>query len=197
MEEAAQPPKEQRSHERYVEELAGPDDYWKTLTNSARATRRQEVTIRRWVAGGELPVRRYRVGLNKRTRQVRASDLAKLTPIFDTSAMISGEDGQLNLVNIPAEQAAIRTEHQRLLSEVTALRGTLADYKQATELALGKHQESWLQALDVAQALFNHRFAQHQQVIETQQQALEQARCGIPSLVSLTTLFPRTSTLFP
>ena len=40
MEEAAQPAKEQRSHERYVEELAGPDDYWMTLTNSARATRR-------------------------------------------------------------------------------------------------------------------------------------------------------------
>jgi hypothetical protein len=65
MEEEAQPAKEQRSHERNVEELAGPEDYWMTLTDSARATRRQEATIRRWVAGGELPVRRYRVGLNK------------------------------------------------------------------------------------------------------------------------------------
>src|SRR5713101_4577890 len=136
MEEAAQPAKEQRSHERYVEELVGPDDYWMTLTDSARATRRQEVTIRRWVARGELPVRRYRVGLNKRTRQVRTSDLAKLTPIIDTSAMNSGEEGQLNLITIPAEQAPIRTEHQHLLSELTALRGAFADYKQATELSL-------------------------------------------------------------
>jgi len=176
MEEAAQPAKEQRSHERYVEELAGPDDYWMTLTDSARATRRQEVTIRRWVASGELPVRRYRVGLNKRTRQVRASDLANLTPIIDTSAMISGEEGQLNLINIPAEQAAIRAEHQQMLNEVAGLREALAEYRQAIELAMEKHWERWQQALDVVQEVFNHRLTQHQQVIEGQQQMLEQVR---------------------
>nr|HET6901447.1 hypothetical protein [Ktedonobacteraceae bacterium] len=61
-----------RSQERYADELAGPDDYWLTITDAARATRRQDVS---------LPVRRQYVGLNQRTRLVRASDLAALTPI--------------------------------------------------------------------------------------------------------------------
>ena len=58
----------------WVEELAGPDDYWLTLTDAARVTRRQEVTIRRWVAAGTLSVRNRPLGLNKRTRHVRAID---------------------------------------------------------------------------------------------------------------------------
>ena len=64
-------------HEQQVDALAGPEDYWLTITDAARATRRQDITIRRWIATGQLPVRRHTVGLNQRTRQVRASDLAR------------------------------------------------------------------------------------------------------------------------
>ena len=39
----------------FVDELAGPDDYWLSITDAARVTRRQEVSIRRWIAKGDLP----------------------------------------------------------------------------------------------------------------------------------------------
>src|SRR5215469_8917614 len=91
----------------WVEELAGPEDYWLTLTDAARVTRRQEVTIRRWVAAGSLPVRNRALGINKRTRQVRASDLARLSPIVDASATISGAAARIDLLSIPEQQAQV------------------------------------------------------------------------------------------
>jgi hypothetical protein len=47
---------------RYVEELASTEeypegDYWLTLTDAARVTKRQDKTIRDWVQQGKLPVR--------------------------------------------------------------------------------------------------------------------------------------------
>src|SRR5262249_20045659 len=89
----------------WVEELAGPEAFWLTLTDAARVTRRQEVTIRRWVASGTLPVRNRALGINKRTRHVRASDLARLSPIVDASATISGIAAQIDLLSIPEQQA--------------------------------------------------------------------------------------------
>src|SRR5215472_4643792 len=106
-----------------VEDLAGPEDYWLTLTDAARVTRRQEVTVRRWVAAGTLPVRNRPLGLNKRTRHVRASDLAKLSPIVDASATISGATAQIDLLSIPVQQAEILARHQQtqhLLQNVSA-----------------------------------------------------------------------------
>ena len=97
-----------------------------TITDTARVTRRQDITIRRWIASGDLPVRKNRVGLNRRARQVRASDVAKLTPIIDASAMISGEEARINLTSIPAEQAAIRADHQQLLTALAALKAEMA-----------------------------------------------------------------------
>ena len=97
-----------------MDELAGPDDYWLSLTDAARVTRRQEVTIRRWVASGALPVRSRPLGLNKRTRHVRASDLAGLTPIIDASATISGDAAQIDLLSIPLQQAQIHTAQQQI-----------------------------------------------------------------------------------
>src|SRR5437588_11917105 len=96
---------EPESQERYADELAGPDDYWLTITDAARATRRQDVSIRRWISKGLLPVRRQYVGLNQRTRLVRASDLARLTPIIDPAGAISAEHSRLDLTSIPKQQA--------------------------------------------------------------------------------------------
>src|SRR5438128_4925251 len=103
------------SQERYADELVGPDDYWLTITDAARATRRQDVTIRRWISKGLLPVRRQHVGLNQRTRLVRASDLAALTPIIDPAGAISTERGKLDLTSIPTQQAQIKTSQQHIL----------------------------------------------------------------------------------
>ena len=105
----------------WVEELAGPDDYWLTLTDAARVTRRQEVTIRRWVAAGTLPVRNRPLGLNKRSRHVRASDLAKLSPIVDASATISGATAQIDLLSIPVQQAEILARHQQVQQQLQSV----------------------------------------------------------------------------
>jgi len=167
-------------HEQQVDALAGPEDYWLTITDAARATRRQDITIRRWIATGQLPVRRNAVGLNQRTRQVRASDLARLTPIIDPTAVITGEEGRLNLMSIPVEQAQLRAGQQQLQQHVAALREHVEQqgqtFRQAlTEhrLAFQQHQEQLREALaaqfsQVHEALFGTRTAL--ETIRTEQQ---------------------------
>lgn len=125
------------SLEQHVEELTGPDDFWLTITDAARATRRQDVSIRRWIAKGLLPVRRQNVGLNQRTRLVRASDLAKLTPIIDPAGAISTAQGCLDLTSIPVQQAHIRATQQQISTQL----------EQLSETIKSKAEES-LQALD-------------------------------------------------
>lgn len=170
---------EQPSKEQYVEELAGPDDYWMTITDTARVTRRQDITIRRWIASGDLPVRKNRVGLNRRARQVRASDVAKLTPIIDASAMISGEEARINLTNIPAEQAAIRANHQQLMADLAALRAEMSEQKLVTEQVMAQQQQNWQQELRLAQERYSQGFAQQQQAIESQQHMLAQSHTDL------------------
>lgn len=110
-----------QNQERHIEELAGPDDYWLTITDAARATRRQDVSIRRWISKGLLPVKRQNVGLNQRTRLVRASDLAALTPIIDPSAAISTDLGRLDLTSIPVQQAQIKASQQFITAQMENL----------------------------------------------------------------------------
>lgn len=118
-----------RSQERYADELAGPDDYWLTITDAARATRRQDVSIRRWISKGLLPVRRQYVGLNQRTRLVRASDLAALTPIIDPAGAISTERGRLDLTSIPLQQAQITASQKEIKAQLADVQR-----KSATEI---------------------------------------------------------------
>ena len=127
-------------HEQQVDALAGPEDYWLTITDAARATRRQDITIRRWIATGQLPVRRLAVGLNQRTRQVRVSDLARLTPIIDPTAVITGEEGRLNLMSIPVEQAQLRVGQQQLQQHVATLREHVEQQGQTFRQALTEHR---------------------------------------------------------
>src|SRR4051812_2413274 len=82
----------------YVEELGGEGDYWLSLTDASRICRVQDVSIRRAITRGALPVRRQRAGQNKRTRFVRALDLAKAGfPIIDESAAITTEIGKADI----------------------------------------------------------------------------------------------------
>lgn len=144
-----------------VDDLAGEGDYWLSVTDAARVTRRQEITIRRWIAVGELPVRRQRMGLNKRTRHVRARDLAKLTPIIDPSAAITGDVGSLDLTSIPQQQAQIQAAQAELLDLYTQLAHMLTHLTSLQEQ--DRYGQQRLQsALDVAQAEFAQQITQLQ-----------------------------------
>jgi chromosome segregation ATPase len=73
------------------------------------------------VAAGSLPVRSRPLGLNKRTRHVRASDLAQLSPIVDASATISGATAQIDLLSIPIQQANILLQQHQIEANLGAL----------------------------------------------------------------------------
>src|SRR6266568_5073286 len=98
----------------YVEELAGPEDAWISLTDAARITRTSEAMTRRWVTSGRLKVKKEPVGVPPRTRLVRMSDVAAIRPIVDPTAAITGEVRKLDLASIPRQQLQIVEDHQRL-----------------------------------------------------------------------------------
>src|SRR4051812_11077079 len=108
------------SQERSVTELVGPEDRWLSVTDASRVARRQEITIRTWIKTGALPVHPERVGINKRTRQVRLSDLLLLTPIIDPTAGIATDLGTVALPNIPKLQLALQQQMEELAPRVTA-----------------------------------------------------------------------------
>jgi len=159
-------------HEQQVDALAGPEDYWLTITDAARATRRQDITIRRWIATGRLPVRRHAVGLNQRTRQVRASDLARLTPIIDPTAVITGEEGRLNLMSIPVEQAQLKAGQQQLQLQVATLGEHVEHQGQTFRQALVEHRLAFLQL----QEALATQFSQVQEALLRTRSALETTR---------------------
>jgi len=163
-------------HEQYVDELLGPEDYWLTITDAARATRRQDITIRRWIATGQLPVRRHAVGLNQRTRQVRASDLAKLTPIIDPTAVITGEEGRLNLMSIPVEQAQLKAGHQQLQLQLNTLREYVEQQGQTFRQALAEHRVAFLHHQEQLQEALAAQFLQVQEALLGTRTAVETMR---------------------
>ena len=163
-------------HEQQVDELAGPEDYWLTITDAARATRRQDITIRRWIATGQLPVRRSTVGLNQRTRQVRASDLAKRTPIIDPTAVITGEEGRLNLMSIPVEQAQLKANQQQLQQHVAMLGEHIEQQGQTFEQALADHRRAFQQHQEQLQQALARQFSQVQEALHSTHSVLETMR---------------------
>jgi len=158
-----------KKQEKHVTDLVGPDDRWVSVTDASRIGRRQEHTIRTWIAQGLLPVNPERVGINKKTRQVRLSDLAKLTPILDPDAGIATDLGMLDLPSIPKQQ-------QQLMEQMTALQQDVAGQitglgKQLHELT-GKQEsfaeetrQTWLVTQQQYQALA-HRDEEQQQLIQ-------------------------------
>ena len=125
-------PAEQRKEEhkegrddlvQYVEELAGPEEYpegdaWMSLTDAARITRTSEAMARRWVTSGRLKVKKEPVGVPPRTRLVRLSDVAKIRPIVDPTAAITGDVRKLDLPSIPRQQLQIIQDHERLTRQI-------------------------------------------------------------------------------
>ena len=165
------------NQERYADELAGPDDYWLTITDAARATRRQEVSIRRWISKGLLPVRRQNVGLNQRTRLVRASDLAALTPIIDPAGAITTERSRLDLTSIPAQQAQIKASQQTLLTQLDQIRHQFHEEAQTRERLLA---EQWTMNQEIIAALRRDMLTN---VIQ-QQDALAQQRKEVDTTIT-------------
>src|SRR5436309_8651119 len=105
----------------YVEELADEHDYWMSLTDAARITRTSEAMTRRWVTSGRIPVRKEPVGINQRTRLVRASDVARIRPIVDPTAAITDDIHRLDLLSIPRQQAQIQQDHRQLMELVQTI----------------------------------------------------------------------------
>jgi hypothetical protein len=169
----------QETCEVLVDDLADESDYWLSITDASRVTRKQEITIRRWIAKGELPVRRQRMGHNKRTRHVRASDLADLTPIIDPLAAITGAPANADLMSIPKQQAdlllgqrALQEAIEGVLERMTRLMTDVRDQEQRQEQSLSTMQttleetgERWHQELvDVQTAMARTYEALHDKV---------------------------------
>jgi hypothetical protein len=171
-----------------VDDLAAAGDYWLTITDAARVTRRQEITIRRWISAGALPVRRQRMGLNKRTRHVRASDLARLTPIIDPTATISGAPANADLLSIPIQQAQLLTAQQALVQRLIRCEQTLADLtaqREADHQVL-EQQNSRLDASTQATAALRVDVqGEIRAVREATQSEMEGLRQGTTALTSL------------
>jgi chromosome segregation ATPase len=170
----------------YVEELAGEGDYWLSITDAARVCRVQDVSIRRAIARGALPVRRQRAGQNKRTRLVRASDLPGAGfPIIDESAAITTEVGKADILSIPRQQQRILQDHQQLTLRFTELQNTLANsqalllanlqqQKEETQAALQSLQREQAQQLAATETRLLAEQEKLQHYLLTLEQRLEQ-----------------------
>src|SRR6266700_1570630 len=156
------------SQERYADELVGPDDYWLTITDAARATRRQDVSIRRWISKGLLPVRRQHVGLNQRTRLVRASDLAKLTPIIDPAGAISTERSKLDLTSIPVQQAQLKASQQELLVQLKDVQEFARQEGETLHRMIDEQEQQQRTALEALRTETTTRLRQQYEKLEQQ-----------------------------
>jgi chromosome segregation ATPase len=147
----------------YVEELAGPEEYpegdaWISLTDAARITRTSEAMARRWVTSGRIPVKKEPVGVPPRTRLVRLSDVAKIRPIVDPTAAITGDVRKLDLPSIPRQQLQIRQDHERLTRQIELALEASKQHEASTHAAL-EQVTARLRELseDLSQRLSTHR----------------------------------------
>lgn len=158
----------------YVEELAGSDDYWLSITDASRVCRVQDVSIRRAIQRKVLPVRRQRAGQNKRTRFVRASDLAQAGfPIIDESAAISTEIGKVDILNIPRQQQLIMQEHQALMLQLGTMQEALASSQQQMSADLLQQQERWQASLQTTREEQSRQLVEAQTRISQEQQKFQ------------------------
>src|SRR5262249_34405662 len=101
-----------------------------------------------------------------RTRQVRLSDLMKLSPVLDVEAAISTEIGRLDLPAIPRQFEVLReyvqTENATLAEQIGTLASQLEQFitearqiwvtRQEQLDALGQRDEQMQQAIQQAEA---------------------------------------------
>jgi chromosome segregation ATPase len=170
-------PEDPTKQEVHVTELAGPGDRWVSVTDASRIARRQEHTIRSWIAQGVLQVNPKRVGLNKKTRQIRLSDLIKLTPLIDPEAAIATELGTLDLPSIPKQQQQLAEQMAALQQEVTGqlasldgqLRGLAGEQEQFAE----ETRRTWHVTQQHYQALVGRDDEQQQRIQQVQDTLVE------------------------
>ncbi len=180
----SQPGQGADTHVRYIDDLAGSDDAWITITDAARITRTSEAMARRWVTSGRLPVKRQAVGMNQQTRLVRLSDVAAIRPIIDPTAAVSDGVHKLDLPSIPRQQAHILQEHERLTQQVRQGQHAVDEVRRdLREAALQQQQaiEELHQQFSTQQDEWQRRLTLQQQQHDTlrsqlhdQAQALEQ-----------------------
>ncbi len=91
---------------------------------------------RRWVTSGRLKVKKEPVGVPPRTRLVRLSDVAKIRPIVDPTAAITGEVRKLDLPSIPRQQLQIMRDHERLTGQIELALEASKQHEAATHAAL-------------------------------------------------------------
>ncbi len=157
----------------YVEELAGPEEYpegdaWISLTDAARITRTSEAMVRRWVTSGRLKVKKEPVGVPPRTRLVRLSDVAKIRPIVDPTAAITGDVRKLDLPSIPRQQLRIMQDHERLTRQIELALEASKQHEATTHAAL---EQVTARLRELSEDL-SHRLSTHRDEL---QQALDQA----------------------
>jgi hypothetical protein len=172
----ASPIGSQQTRIRFIEELAGPEDRWVTITDAARITRTSEAMARRWVTSGRLPIKRLKAGVNQQTRLVRLSDVAAIRPIIDPLAAISDAVHTVDLPSIPRQQAFIMQDHERLQQQVRQEQQATQALRQDVQ-ALAAHQQQAESALR-EQGATRHEQIQQQfiQVHEQQEQLGAQVR---------------------
>jgi K+/H+ antiporter YhaU regulatory subunit KhtT len=166
---------ETRDLTRYVEDLTAEGDYWLSITDAARVCRVQDVSIRRAIARGALPVRRQRAGQNKRTRFVRAGDLPDAGfPIIDESAVITTEIGKADILSIPRQQQRILQDHQQLLAHLVELRDALAGSQALLLADLARQRADFQATLEASQQAQARLLAASETRLLTGQKQLQQ-----------------------
>jgi hypothetical protein len=164
--DTAQPGQSADTRIRLIDDLAGPDDAWITITDAARITRTSEAMARRWVTSGRLPVKRQAVGVNQQTRLVRLSDVAAIRPIIDPTAAFSDEVHKLDLPSIPRQQAHILREHERLIQQVQQSQQAVNELRSDLHEALIQQQRS-------AEEL-HRQFSTHQDDVQRRRELQQQ-----------------------
>jgi hypothetical protein len=156
---------------RYVEELEGENDYWLSITDAARICRIQDVSIRRAIAAGRLPVRPTGAGDNKRTRFVRASDLPRANfPILDASAAITSDIRKVDILSIPLQQQKLAEQQEAQAAAFTQLEQRLTEQLAAIQEAQRLQAERYQQD----QAVTQERMSQIQAVFTAAMQQQQQ-----------------------
>jgi len=150
----------------YVEELAGPEDAWISLTDAARITRTSEAMTRRWVTSGRLKVKKEPVGVPPRTRLVRMSDVAAIRPIVDPTAAITGEVRKLDLASIPRQQLQIMEDHQRLTKLMQEVLEASKQHEASTYAALEQVTASFRELSEELQRALDREHQQREALAE-------------------------------
>ncbi|MEO7019067.1 MAG: hypothetical protein ABI234_02835 [Ktedonobacteraceae bacterium] len=159
----------------YVEQLTAEHDYWLSITDAARVCRVQDVSIRRAITKGSLPVRRQRAGQNKRTRFVRASDLPLANfPIIDESAAITTEIGKVDILSIPRQQQQIMHDHQHVLAGLAETQEILVKERIEVQSHFRQHEEEFQLALRTLQLESAQQLAEVAAVLAHKQENLQQ-----------------------